>query len=73
VYDGAIAPGLLTPFFVHWYCKGAVPVAITLNLALLLLAVFLQRAELSRMEHGVRNLDSAKLIRHLQNQPIWIL
>jgi hypothetical protein len=33
VKDDAVAPLSVAPFFIHWYCMGAVPVAATLNVA----------------------------------------
>jgi hypothetical protein len=31
VYEAAVAPEMLTPFFFHWYDRGDVPVATTVN------------------------------------------
>ena len=33
VKDDAVAPLRAAPFFIHWYCMGAVPVAATLKVA----------------------------------------
>jgi hypothetical protein len=33
VYEELVAPEMFTPFLRHWYCKGAVPVAVTLKVA----------------------------------------
>jgi hypothetical protein len=33
VYDAAVAPPIFTLFFCHWYVRGAVPVAVIVNVA----------------------------------------